>query len=94
MVTILFIKQAPDIQILQTDYIAAEFSCDVEMQSSLGNTTKETISRYLQLQNKSYSLCVMNEDIHDQALVGFVGLKTEDYVANVIEFLDLPGVSY
>ena len=83
---VLFIKEGPDSQILLTDYIAVEFSRDVEMQSDLGNTTQETISRYLLLQNKFYSLCVMNEGAHDQALVG---LQTEDYVANVIEFLDL-----
>ena len=71
---------------LTMDYIAVEFARDVEMQSVYGNTTQETLSRYLQLQFKTYSVCVLNEGIHDQRLHGFMA---EDYVLNVMELLEL-----
>ena len=72
--------------LLAMDYIAVEFARDVEMQSVLGNTTQETLSRYLQLQHKSYSICVLNMGIHDQEIRGFTA---KDYVLNVKQLLEL-----
>ena len=68
------------------DYIAVEFARDVEMQSVLGNTTQETLSKYLQQQGKLYSLCVMNSGFHDQKIKE---LNADGYVSNVKEYLEL-----
>ena len=79
-------KLQPGTHFLAMDYVAVEFARDVEMQSLLGNTTQETLSRYLQLEHKSYSLCVLNVGIHDQEIKG---LRVEDYVLNVRQLLEL-----
>ena len=71
---------------LSMDYIALDFARDVEMQSVLGNTTQETLSRYLQLEHKTYSLCVLNIGLHDQVIRGFTA---KDYVLNVKQLLEL-----
>ena len=71
---------------LLMDYIAVEFARDVEMQSVYGNTTQETLSRYLQLEGKLYSLCVINSGVHDMVISG---LTTFDYILNVKEYLEL-----
>ena len=68
------------------DYIAVEFARDVEMQSINGNTTQETLSKYLKQQGKLYSLCVMNSGFHDQKIKE---LNTDGYVLNVKEYLEL-----
>ena len=56
------------------------------MQSILGNTTQQTLSRYLQSEHKTYSLCVLSMGIHDQAIRGF---RAKDYVLNVKKLLEL-----
>ena len=71
---------------LLMDFITVEYARDVEMQSEMGNTTQETLSRYLQLRGKIYSLCVVNAGIHDNALRD---LSTETYILNVKEYLEL-----
>ena len=67
------------------DLITVYYARDVLMQSELGNTTQETLLRYLQLKQHIYSLCVLNTGLHDQLILGF---KKEVYVLNVIEFLE------
>ena len=68
------------------DFIAVEFARDVEMQSELGNTTQETLSRYFQLKGKIYLLCVVNSGFHDQTIKS---LNMEAYILNVKEYLEL-----
>ena len=79
-------RNIPGTNFLSMDMITVCYAKDVEMQSVLGNTSQETLSRYLQLEHQIYSLCVLNMGLHDQKLIG---LQTKDYVSNVIEFLEL-----
>ena len=76
----------PGTNSISMDYIAVEFARDVEMQSVFGNTTQKTLSKYLQSEHKTYSLCVLNMGVHDQAIIG---LRAEDYVLNVKDLLEL-----
>lgn len=76
----------PGSNFLSINYIAVEFARDVEMQSILGNTTQQTLSRYLLSKHKTYSLCFLYMGIHDQAIRGF---RAKDYVLNVKELLEL-----
>ncbi|GMI48428.1 hypothetical protein TrCOL_g11240 [Triparma columacea] len=64
-------------------YIAVEFAKDVEMQSVLGNTTQETLVRFLKA-HLNHDVCVVNSGIHDQAILN---LTTSQYVANVNAYL-------
>ena len=71
---------------LLMDYIAVEFGRDVEMQSELGSTTQETLSRYFQQRGKIYSLCLANSGFHD---MNIKGISTEGYIQSVKEYLEL-----
>jgi hypothetical protein len=64
-------------------YIAVEFAKDVEMQSVLGNTTQETIVRFLKT-HLNHDVCVVNSGMHDQAILN---LTMSQYVANVNAYL-------
>ena len=79
-------QDIPGSKFVSMDLIKVIYARDLDMQSELGNTTQETLSRYLQLKHQMYPLCILNTGLHDQRLRG---LETEDYVANVIEFLEL-----
>ena len=81
-----FGQDIPGTKFVSMDFITVLYARDVLMQSELGNTTQETLLRYLQLKQHIYSLCVLNTGLHDQRILGF---KTEVYVLNVIEYLEM-----
>ena len=70
----------------KVDYMDIQFARDLEMQSLLGNTTQESLSRFLQDRKDIYSLCFVNSGIHDQRIRE---LSTESYIANVKEYLEV-----
>ena len=74
------------------NYIAVEFSKDVEMQSVHGNTTQESLSHILYSMPK-YGACVMNSGVHDAAIKDMNG---STYVHNVQWYITLmlPHCSY
>ncbi|CAG2205017.1 unnamed protein product [Mytilus edulis] len=60
------------------EYISVEYARDVEIQSTIGNTTQEAVSLYL---NSSFTnVCVVNSGIHDMMLPA---LTDQLYVQNV-----------
>lgn len=80
------------------EFLTVEFANDVEQQSEFGNTTQETISKYLSLQikekqiPKEQSVCVASAGLHDQILCPDLKseLKCLDlYLLNVRKYLKL-----
>ncbi|VDI31093.1 Hypothetical predicted protein [Mytilus galloprovincialis] len=60
------------------EYISVEYARDVEIQSTIGNTTQEAVSLYL---NSSFTnVCVVNSGLHDMVLPA---LTDRLYVKNV-----------
>ena len=84
------------------EFLTVEFANDVEQQSAVGNTTQETVSKYLAMQieerriPREQSVCVASTGLHDQALC--LGLNSEVkcrdlYLFNVKKYLNFLSVA-
>ncbi|CAG2217231.1 unnamed protein product [Mytilus edulis] len=63
---------------IKTEYISVEYARDVEIQSTIGNTTQEAVSLYF---NSNFTnVCVVNSGFHDMVLPA---LTDRLYVKNV-----------
>ncbi|XP_063404450.1 uncharacterized protein LOC134687921 [Mytilus trossulus] len=63
---------------IKTEYISVEYARDVEIQSTIGNTTQEVVSLYF---NSNFTnVCVVNSGFHDMVLPA---LTDQLYVKNV-----------
>ena len=69
----------------KVDYMDIQFARDLTMRSVLGDTTQESLSRFLQDRKDVYSLCVVNSGLHDQRTKG---LRTESYIVDVKWYLE------
>ncbi|CAG2193881.1 unnamed protein product [Mytilus edulis] len=63
---------------IKIEYITVEYARDVEIQSTIGNTTQEAVSLYLN--SNLPNVCVVNSGIHDMVLPA---LTDQHYVKNV-----------
>jgi len=68
------------------NYIAVDYTKDVEMQSIYANTTQETVSRYIDIQLPYHDVCIMSTGINDMKLTY---MSLEKYVNNVEWFISL-----
>jgi len=52
---------------VQQNYIAVEFARDVEMQTTVGKTTQESLSYFLG-KHEQHDICIVNTGMHDMAI--------------------------
>lgn len=84
------------------EFLTVEFANDVAHQSAVGNTTQETVSKYLAMQieerriPREQSVCVASTGLHDQALCPGLNseVKCRDlYLFNVKKYLNLLSIA-